>query len=94
MASFEALFATADAHDLRLNNFAQLQDGLFRVNFRIDTPGKETWFAPVSENIDARVALEEALEIALARLAKRPVKPAATIVHEHREAAEARGLFD
>ena len=99
MASFEAIFATADAHDLRLNSFAQLSDGLFRVNFRIDTPGKETWFAPVSEHADPRAALEAALETALARLAKRkqpedmsPLRADET--PPRREEAEAKGLFD
>jgi hypothetical protein len=94
MASFEALFATADAHGLHLNNLYQMDDGLFRCNFRTEPSGKETWFAPVSENADPRAALEAALEIALARLAKHPSKPAATAVHENREEAEAKGLFD
>ena len=90
MASFEAIFATAEAHGLFLNNLYQMPDGTFRANFRAE-PG---WFSPMSENADPRAALEAALEIALAKLAKQPKKPAATVVHEHREEAEERGLFD
>ena len=94
MSSFEAIFATADAHGLRLNNLYQMDDGLFRANFRSEPAGSESWFSPMSENADPRAALEGALEIALARLAKRPAKPTATVVREHRAEAEARGLFD
>ena len=93
MASFEAIFATAEAHGLRLNNLYQMPDGKFRVNFR-GGDAYSDWFTPISENADPRVALEAALEIALAKLAKQPKKPAATVIHEHREEAEARGLFD
>ena len=98
MSSFEAIFATAEAHGLHLNNLYQMNDGMFRANFRTDPADMETWFSPMSENADPRAALEAALEaalgIALAHLAKHPRKPAATVVHEHREEAEARGLFD
>jgi hypothetical protein len=94
MASFEAIFATADAHGLALNNLYQMNSGLFRANFRSEPTGMETWFSPMSENADPRAALEAALEIALARLAKMPAKPAATVTHEHRIEAESRGLFD
>ena len=94
MASFEAIFATAEAHGLRLNSFNQARDGLFRVNFCTEIPDKEMWFAPVAKHGDPRAALEAALEIAMLGKAKRSSKPAATVVHEHREEAEARGLFD
>jgi hypothetical protein len=94
MASFEAIFATAEAHGLHLNNLYQMEDGKFRCNFRSDAFGHGLWFSPMSENADPRAALEAALEIALARLAKFPLRPAATVVHEHREEAEERGLFD
>jgi hypothetical protein len=94
MASFEAIFATADAHGLSLNNLYQMNDGKFRANFRCDPAGSESWFSPMSENADPRAALEGALGIALARLAKHPRKPAATVVREHRAETEARGLFD
>ena len=94
MASFEAIFAIAEAHGLHLNNLYQMNDGLFRANFRTDPAGKETWFSPMSENADPRAALEAALEIAMLGKAKRSGKPAATVVHEHREEAAARGLFD
>jgi len=101
MASFEAIFATADAHGLRLNNLYQMEDGMFRANFR-GGDSYSDWFTPISENADPRLVLEAALEIALARLAKMPAKPAAkmpakpaaTVVHEHRTEAESRGLFD
>jgi hypothetical protein len=91
MPSFEAIFATAEAHGLHLNNLYQMNNGLFRCNFCIPS---ESWFSPMSENADPRVALEAALEIALAWLKKHPAKPAATVTHEHRAEAEARGLFD
>ena len=94
MASFEAIFATADAHGLHLNNLYQMNDGIFRANFRCEPAGSESWFSPMSENADPRAALEAALEIALAHMAKRSAKPAATVVREHRAEAEARGLFD
>jgi len=94
MPSFEAIFATAEAHGLHLNSLYQMNNGLFRANFRIDEPNDVTWFGRVSENADPRVALEGALEIALAWLKKHPAKPAATVTHEHRAEAEARGLFD
>ena len=94
MASFEAIFATAEAHGLRLNSFNQARDGLFRANFCTEIPGKEMWFAPVAKHGDPRAALEAALEIAMLGKSKRSGKPAATVVHEHREEAEARGLFD
>ena len=94
MVSFEAIFATAEAHDLRLNNLYQTDSGLFFANFRKGEGGLKVWFSPMAENTDPRAALEAALEIALAKLAKRPAKPAATVVHEHREEAEERGLFD
>jgi hypothetical protein len=94
MASFEAIFATADAHGLHLNNLYQMNDGMFRANFRSEPAGSESWFSPMAENADPRAALEAALDIALAHLAKHPRKPAATVVHEHRNEAETRGLFD
>ena len=94
MPSFEAIFATAEAHGLHLNNLYQMNNGLFRANFRSEPAGKESWFSPMSENADPRVALEAALEIALAWLKKHPAKPAPTVAHEHRAEAEARGLFD
>ena len=93
MASFEAIFATAEAHGLRLNSFNQARDGVFRANFCIGEAG-DAWFAPVAKHGDPRAALEAALEIAMLGKAKRSGKPAATVVHEHREEAEARGLFD
>ena len=94
MSSFEAIFATADAHGLRLNNLYQMDDRAFRANFRSDAFGHGSWFSPMAENADPRAALEAALEIALAHLAKHPRKPAPTVVHENRQEAEARGLFD
>ena len=93
MASFDAIFATAEAHGLRLNSLCQLNSGVFRTNFRVDYPHTKSWFGPISENIDARLALEEAMSAALQRLLDKPAK-APTVVCEHRRETEQRGMFD
>jgi len=69
--TIEEIFEEARIRGLRLNNFAQLADGVFHANFRIDDGHNEIWFAPISRRMDPREALHDALKTALSKMPKK-----------------------
>jgi hypothetical protein len=70
ICSFDDMMKEATAHGLRVNNFCQLEDGLYRCNFRKDVASGEVWFGGCSESDNPRRAIREALDVAIYHLEK------------------------
>lgn len=62
ISSFNQLFAEAARCGLRLNSFHQLDSGLFRANWRIDSP--KPWFGPTAEHAQPFLAAHNAYVMA------------------------------